>query len=77
MAYYQKLGTRCKPKMPMSTYRIHCAQSMQENYAKLKSATTSQDKRKYESIMNALGQRYKSRTEEEYLANDQTESKLK
>ena len=43
---------------------------MQENYYKLKSAKTSQDRRKYESIMNALGQRFKSRTEEEYLAND-------
>ena len=26
--------------------------------------------------MNALGQRFKSRTEEEYLANDQTDVKL-
>ena len=49
---------------------------MQENYIKLKSAKTSQDKRKYESIINALNQRFKSRLEEEILTHDETHKKL-
>ena len=72
LAYYRKLGTRNKQKMDIKTYRLHCAQSMQENFKKLNNATTTQERRKYESIMNALGQRYKSRIEEEILANDET-----
>ena len=62
---------RGKPKTSLERYTFQCAQNLRLNLQKLAGATSPNEKKKYDAIINSLLQRYKRRVDENKLAADQ------